>query len=48
MAELMDAGFSGQVGRVTSADSFIPLGEAAAHVLMSEEENEKAARKADF
>ncbi|MEV0346011.1 thiamine pyrophosphate-dependent enzyme [Nonomuraea sp. NPDC050680] len=45
VAELMDAGFSGQVGRVTSADSFIPLGEAASHVLMSEEEIEQAARK---
>ncbi|MEU7852353.1 thiamine pyrophosphate-dependent enzyme [Nonomuraea sp. NPDC049141] len=45
VAELMDAGFSGQVARVTSADSFIPLGDAAGHVLMSEEEIEQAARK---
>jgi 2-oxoisovalerate dehydrogenase E1 component len=45
MAALMDAGFSGQVARVTSADSFIPLGAAAEHVLMSEEDIEQAARK---
>jgi 2-oxoisovalerate dehydrogenase E1 component len=45
VAELRDAGFSGQVARVTSADSFIPLGEAANHVLLSEEEIEQAARK---
>jgi 2-oxoisovalerate dehydrogenase E1 component len=45
MAALTDAGFSGQVARVTSADSFIPLGSAAEHVLMSEEDIERAARK---
>lgn len=45
MAELLDAGFQGQVARVTSADSFIPLGAAADHVLLSEEEIEQAARK---
>src|SRR5690606_3799374 len=37
MAELLHAGFQGQVARVTSADSFIPLGAAADHVLLSEE-----------
>jgi 2-oxoisovalerate dehydrogenase E1 component len=31
------------VARVASADSFIPLGDAARHVLVSEEEIEKAA-----
>ncbi|MEW9549206.1 thiamine pyrophosphate-dependent enzyme [Nonomuraea sp. NPDC050783] len=45
VAELTDAGFGGQVARVTSADSFIPLGAAADHVLLSEAEIEQAARK---
>ncbi|MEU6715243.1 thiamine pyrophosphate-dependent enzyme [Nonomuraea sp. NPDC046802] len=45
VAELADAGFSGRVARVTSADSFIPLGGAADHVLLSEAEIEQAARK---
>ncbi|MFG1699400.1 thiamine pyrophosphate-dependent enzyme [Nonomuraea sp. NPDC049309] len=45
IAELLDAGFTGKVARVTSADSFIPLGPAADHVLLSEEEIEQAARK---
>ncbi|NJP89111.1 MFS transporter [Nonomuraea sp. FMUSA5-5] len=45
VAELLDAGFTGAVGRVTSSDSFIPLGRAAEHVLLSEEEIEQAARK---
>ncbi|MDP4508225.1 thiamine pyrophosphate-dependent enzyme [Nonomuraea turcica] len=45
MAELADAGYTGSVARVTSADSFIPLGAAADHVLLSEEEIEQAARK---
>jgi 2-oxoisovalerate dehydrogenase E1 component len=33
------------MARVTSADSFIPLGDAAAHVLVSEPEIEQAARR---
>ncbi|MDF2712156.1 MAG: transporter [Nonomuraea muscovyensis] len=45
MTELLDAGFSGQIARVTSSDSFVPLGEAAHHVLLSEDEIEQAARK---
>ncbi|PZG44949.1 MFS transporter [Spongiactinospora gelatinilytica] len=45
VAELLDAGFTGQIARVTSHDSFIPLGEAANHVLLSEAEIEEAARK---
>ncbi|MCK2217254.1 thiamine pyrophosphate-dependent enzyme [Actinomadura sp. ATCC 31491] len=45
MAELADAGFDGPMARVTSADSFIPLGAAAEHVLLSEAEIEQAARK---
>lgn len=45
VAGLLEAGFTGEIARVTSADSFIPLGEAADHVLLSEEEIERAARK---
>ncbi|NRQ39431.1 MFS transporter [Nonomuraea sp. NN258] len=45
IAELVDNGFSGPIARVTSADSFIPLGAAADHVLLSETEIEQAARK---
>lgn len=45
VAELVGAGFQGQIARVTSADSFIPLGAAADHVLLSEEEIEEAAHK---
>jgi 2-oxoisovalerate dehydrogenase E1 component len=40
---LADAGYSGRTGRVTAVDSFIPLGAAAAHVLVSEAGIEKAA-----
>ena len=43
LAALADGGFAGPVGRVASADSFVPLGDAARHVLVSEEEIEKAA-----
>jgi 2-oxoisovalerate dehydrogenase E1 component len=43
LAALADGGFAGPVARVASADSFVPLGEAARHVLVSEEEIEKAA-----
>ncbi|SDR28721.1 2-oxoisovalerate dehydrogenase E1 component [Thermostaphylospora chromogena] len=45
MAELLDAGFDGPIARVTSQDSFIPLGDASAHVLLSETDIEDAARK---
>ncbi|MFC4056946.1 thiamine pyrophosphate-dependent enzyme [Planomonospora corallina] len=45
VAELLDAGFTGRIARVTSCDSFVPLGEAARHVLLSESEIEEAARK---
>jgi 2-oxoisovalerate dehydrogenase E1 component len=41
---LADSGFRGRVSRVTSADSFIPLGDAAAEVLLSERTIESAAR----
>jgi 2-oxoisovalerate dehydrogenase E1 component len=42
---LIDGGFTGQIARVTSQDSFVPLGDAANQVLLSEEEIEEAARK---
>ncbi|MGB3184985.1 MAG: thiamine pyrophosphate-dependent enzyme [Ornithinimicrobium sp.] len=41
---LMDARFEGRITRVTSKDSFIPLGEAALDVLLSEDTIERAAR----
>jgi 2-oxoisovalerate dehydrogenase E1 component len=37
------ARFDGVMARVTSADSFIPLGAAAAHVLLSESDIERTA-----
>ncbi|WP_129669619.1 thiamine pyrophosphate-dependent enzyme [Phytoactinopolyspora endophytica] len=43
LAALADARFSGAMTRVSSRDSFVPLGPAARHVLLSEEEIEKAA-----
>ncbi|SDG05878.1 2-oxoisovalerate dehydrogenase E1 component [Sinosporangium album] len=45
VTELLDAGFGGQISRVTSHDSFVPLGPAAGHVLLSEADIEEAARK---
>ena len=45
LAELVDAGFDGRMARVTSKDSFVPLGDAARLVLVSEEEIEAAALK---
>src|SRR5947209_5757651 len=41
---LIDAGFRGTIARVTSQDSFIPLGAAANQVLLQEPEIEDAAR----
>ena len=41
---LVDAGFTGQITRVNSEDSFIPLGDAAQAVLLSEASIESAAR----
>jgi 2-oxoisovalerate dehydrogenase E1 component len=40
---LVEDGFTGSIHRVASQDSFVPLGSAAAHVLLSEDEIEKAA-----
>ncbi|WP_063043231.1 thiamine pyrophosphate-dependent enzyme [Nocardia pseudovaccinii] len=42
---LIDAGFNGPVTRVTSEDSFIPLGQAATTVLLDESRIESAATK---
>ena len=43
VAALLDAGFDGRLARVTSKDSFIPLGDASRLVLLSEDEIEAAA-----
>jgi 2-oxoisovalerate dehydrogenase E1 component len=45
LAELLGHGYVGAVDRVASKDSFIPLGDAALQVLLSEEEIEAAAIK---
>ncbi|MEV6066498.1 thiamine pyrophosphate-dependent enzyme [Nocardia sp. NPDC052001] len=42
---LLDAGFDGRIARVTSEDSFIPLGPAANVVLLDEDRIEAAADK---
>jgi 2-oxoisovalerate dehydrogenase E1 component len=41
---LVDRGYRGRLARVASADSFVPLGDAANHVLLGEPEIEQAAR----
>ncbi|MFD1812593.1 thiamine pyrophosphate-dependent enzyme, partial [Rhodococcus gannanensis] len=43
LAALVDAGFTGPMARVTSADSYVPLGDAARLVLLSQREIEHAA-----
>ena len=45
IAALVDRGFRGAMARVTSEDSFIPLGDAALTVLLSEDTIEDAARR---
>jgi len=40
---LVEGGFTGPIHRVASQDSFVPLGTAAEHVLLSEDEIEKGA-----
>jgi len=42
---LIDNGFSGRIARVASCDSFVPLGDAAYAVLLSEDDIEQAARR---
>jgi 2-oxoisovalerate dehydrogenase E1 component len=44
LTALVDAGFDGRMGRVTSEDSFVPLGDAARQVLLSESTILSAAR----
>ncbi|MFO0710690.1 MAG: thiamine pyrophosphate-dependent enzyme [Sandaracinus sp.] len=44
MAALLDRGFDGKLARVASADSFIPLGDAARLVLLDEPTIERAVR----
>jgi len=44
LAALADGGFRGRATRVTSEDSFVPLGDAASAVLLSEQAIEAAAR----
>jgi 2-oxoisovalerate dehydrogenase E1 component len=44
LAALADGGFRGRVARVTSQDSFVPLGDAATTVLLSQDDIETAAR----
>jgi 2-oxoisovalerate dehydrogenase E1 component len=41
---LVDAGFTGRITRVNSEDSFIPLGDAAQAILLSETAIESGAR----
>jgi 2-oxoisovalerate dehydrogenase E1 component len=43
LAALVDAGYTGAMARVTSRDSFVPLGPAAHDVLLGEDEIEAAA-----
>ncbi len=45
LATLVKHGFTGSLGRVAGNDSFIPLGDAALHVLLSEDTVEAAAIK---
>lgn len=45
IAALIDAGYQGRIARVCAADTFIPLGDAANLVLVSEPEIEAAARQ---
>jgi 2-oxoisovalerate dehydrogenase E1 component len=45
LAALVDAEFDGRMARVASRDSFVPLGDAAQHVLVDDATIEKAARR---
>jgi len=45
IAALLEAGFHGQLARAAGEDSFVPLGAAALHVLVSADTVEKAARE---
>jgi 2-oxoisovalerate dehydrogenase E1 component len=45
VAALVEGGFAGPIARVASVDSFVPLGEAAATVLLGETDIDRAARE---
>jgi 2-oxoisovalerate dehydrogenase E1 component len=45
LATLIDHGFTGRMARVTSYDSYVPLGAAANQVLLNEQQIEVAARE---
>ncbi len=45
VAGLVDRGYAGALARVASADSYVPLGPAGAHVLLAEREIVSAARR---
>ena len=45
LATLIDHGYTGRMARVTSYDSYVPLGAAAREVLLSEQTIEAAARE---
>ncbi len=45
VAGLVDRGYPGALARVASADSYVPLGPASAHVLLTEDEIVSAARR---
>ena len=38
MTALVEGGYGGSIARVTAKDSFIPLGPAAAHVVLTEDD----------
>jgi 2-oxoisovalerate dehydrogenase E1 component len=42
---LVESGFSGRMARTASVDSYVPLGDAASLVLLSEDDVERAARR---
>jgi len=44
VAELLEGGYRGRLARLNADDSFVPLGAAAEHVLVSEDDVEDAAR----
>lgn len=44
VSTLVDAHFDGSISRVNSEDTFVPLGEAANHVLLGEDQIDAAAR----
>ena len=45
VAGLVDRGYAGTLARVASADSYVPLGPASSHVLLTEDDVLSAARR---